>query len=202
MQPNSAARLPSFRSTPASWLESVLLKEEEEEEEDQEESEEAEKETLTFTQLLSTIATPSPSRRPRQRQHQNYEIQDYPPTSMPMPIPNPIAPKEPDATPPHIKMDMFMFEDPAAPCRVRAKRGCATHPRSIAERVRRTRISDRIRKLQELVPNMDKQTNTADMLHEAVAYVKFLQKQIESTNGGVNVWFKSKMLTVHAVVGR
>ncbi|KAK7404216.1 hypothetical protein VNO78_04907 [Psophocarpus tetragonolobus] len=62
---------------------------------------------------------------------------------------------------------------------VRAKRGCATHPRSIAERVRRTRISDRIRKLQQLVPNMDKQTNTADMLDEAVAYVKFLQKQIE-----------------------
>jgi len=91
MQPNSAARLPSFRSTPASWLESVLLKEEEEEEEeeDQEETEEAQKETLTFTQLLSTIAAPSPSLR--QRQHQNYEIQDYPPTS----IPNPIATKVP-----------------------------------------------------------------------------------------------------------
>ncbi|KAL6961973.1 hypothetical protein U1Q18_036931 [Sarracenia purpurea var. burkii] len=71
-----------------------------------------------------------------------------------------------------------LFED-SVPCRVRAKRGCATHPRSIAERVRRTRISDRIRKLQELVPNMDKQTNTADMLEEAVEYVKFLQKQIQ-----------------------
>nr|GMD63792.1 transcription factor bHLH81-like [Ipomoea batatas]GMD70772.1 transcription factor bHLH81-like [Ipomoea batatas] len=71
-----------------------------------------------------------------------------------------------------------MMED-LVPCRVRAKRGCATHPRSIAERVRRTRISDRIRKLQELVPNMDKQTNTADMLEEAVEYVKFLQKQIQ-----------------------
>ncbi|KAI3943009.1 hypothetical protein MKX01_024932 [Papaver californicum] len=70
------------------------------------------------------------------------------------------------------------FED-SVPCRVRAKRGCATHPRSIAERVRRTRISDRIRKLQELVPNMDKQTNTADMLEEAVEYVKLLQKQIQ-----------------------
>ncbi|XP_060216891.1 transcription factor bHLH80-like isoform X1 [Lycium barbarum] len=69
--------------------------------------------------------------------------------------------------------------DDLVPCKVRAKRGCATHPRSIAERVRRTRISDRIRKLQELVPNMDKQTNTADMLEEAVGYVKFLQKQIQ-----------------------
>ncbi|KAL1833633.1 hypothetical protein ACET3Z_003284 [Daucus carota] len=71
-----------------------------------------------------------------------------------------------------------LFED-SVPCRIRAKRGCATHPRSIAERVRRTRISDRIRKLQELVPNMDKQTNTADMLDEAVEYVKLLQKQIQ-----------------------
>ncbi|KAK1427599.1 hypothetical protein QVD17_16287 [Tagetes erecta] len=70
------------------------------------------------------------------------------------------------------------IQDSAA-FRVRAKRGFATHPRSIAERVRRTRISDRIRKLQELVPNMDKQTNTADMLEEAVEYVKFLQNQIQ-----------------------
>ncbi|XP_027910603.1 transcription factor bHLH80-like isoform X2 [Vigna unguiculata] len=175
MQPKSAARLSSFRSTPASWLESVLLKEEDEEEEvEEEESQEAEEEPLSFTQLLSTIAAPSPSQR--------YDTQDYPPTPMPVPmsIPNSIATKELYASASDIKMDtMFTFED-SVPCRVRAKRGCATHPRSIAERVRRTRISDRIRKLQELVPNMDKQTNTADMLDEAVAYVKFLQKQIET----------------------
>ncbi|CAN4118069.1 unnamed protein product [Withania somnifera] len=62
---------------------------------------------------------------------------------------------------------------------VRAKRGCATHPRSIAERVRRTRISERMRKLQELVPNMDKQTNTADMLDFAVDYIKELETQVK-----------------------
>ncbi|KAG8660809.1 transcription factor bHLH81 isoform X1 [Manihot esculenta] len=78
-----------------------------------------------------------------------------------------------------IEMEMDKLLEDSVPCRVRAKRGCATHPRSIAERVRRTRISDRIRKLQELVPNMDKQTNTADMLDEAVEYVKFLQRQIQ-----------------------
>ncbi|GAB4861460.1 hypothetical protein Ancab_036662 [Ancistrocladus abbreviatus] len=78
-----------------------------------------------------------------------------------------------------LDMDMEKLLEDSVPCRVRAKRGCATHPRSIAERVRRTRISDRIRKLQELVPNMDKQTNTADMLEEAVEYVKHLQKQIQ-----------------------
>ncbi|XP_062164181.1 transcription factor bHLH80-like isoform X2 [Alnus glutinosa] len=81
-----------------------------------------------------------------------------------------------------IDMEMEKLLEDSVPCRVRAKRGCATHPRSIAERVRRTRISDRIRKLQELVPNMDKQTNTADMLEEAVEYVKFLQKQIQAND--------------------
>lgn len=90
MQPKSTARLPSFRSTPASWLESVLLKEEEEQEEEEEEQvdiQQAEEEPLTFTQLLSTIAAPSPSQR--------YDTQDYPPTtmSMSMSIPNSIAPK-------------------------------------------------------------------------------------------------------------
>ncbi|XP_027077375.1 transcription factor bHLH130-like isoform X2 [Coffea eugenioides] len=65
-------------------------------------------------------------------------------------------------------------------CKLRAKRGCATHPRSIAERVRRTKISERMRKLQELVPNMDKQTNTADMLDLAVEYIKDLQKQVKT----------------------
>ncbi|KAK6149193.1 hypothetical protein DH2020_016718 [Rehmannia glutinosa] len=71
---------------------------------------------------------------------------------------------------------LLHFQD-TVPCKIRAKRGCATHPRSIAERVRRTRISERMRKLQELVPNMDKQTNTADMLDLAVDYIKGLQKQ-------------------------
>ncbi|KAL9254421.1 Transcription factor bHLH80-like protein [Drosera capensis] len=78
-----------------------------------------------------------------------------------------------------LDMEMDKLLEDSVPFRVRAKRGCATHPRSIAERVRRTRISDRIRKLQELVPNLDKQTNTADMLEEAVEYVKHLQKQIQ-----------------------
>uniref|UniRef100_A0ACD5Y0M9 Uncharacterized protein n=1 Tax=Avena sativa TaxID=4498 RepID=A0ACD5Y0M9_AVESA len=72
----------------------------------------------------------------------------------------------------------LQFQD-SVPCKIRAKRGCATHPRSIAERVRRTKISDRIRKLQELVPNMEKQTNTSDMLDLAVDYIKELQMQVK-----------------------
>ncbi|KAL9371369.1 hypothetical protein Peur_036509 [Populus x canadensis] len=72
------------------------------------------------------------------------------------------------------------FQGNSVPCKIRAKRGFATHPRSIAERVRRTRISERMRKLQELFPNMDKQTNTADMLDLAVEHIKDLQKQVKT----------------------
>ncbi|GAB2266958.1 hypothetical protein Dimus_001945 [Dionaea muscipula] len=71
---------------------------------------------------------------------------------------------------------MLHFQD-TVPCKIRAKRGCATHPRSIAERMRRTRISDRMKRLQELVPNMEKQMNTADMLDLAVDYIKDLQEE-------------------------
>eukprot|EP00250_Pteridium_aquilinum_P028083 c36559_g1_i1 orf=129-1832(+) len=81
----------------------------------------------------------------------------------------------------HMEMNSgsLLSMDDSVLCRARAKRGCATHPRSIAERVRRTKISDSMRKLQELVPNMEKQTNTATMLDEAVDYVKFLQQQVQ-----------------------
>uniref|UniRef100_A0A2P2JM38 BHLH domain-containing protein n=1 Tax=Rhizophora mucronata TaxID=61149 RepID=A0A2P2JM38_RHIMU len=77
-------------------------------------------------------------------------------------------------------VEKFLNFQDSVPCKIRAKRGCATHPRSIAERMRRTRISERMRKLQELVPNMDRQTNTADMLDLAVEYIKDLQKQYQN----------------------
>ncbi|KAL6129888.1 PREDICTED: transcription factor bHLH130-like [Fragaria vesca subsp. vesca] len=74
---------------------------------------------------------------------------------------------------------LLHFQD-SVPCKIRAKRGFATHPRSIAERMRRTRISERMRKLQDLFPNMDKQTNTAEMLELAVEYIKDLQKEVKT----------------------
>ncbi|XP_020111464.1 transcription factor bHLH129-like [Ananas comosus] len=77
-------------------------------------------------------------------------------------------------------MENFLqIQQDQVPFKVRAKRGCATHPRSIAERERRTRISEKLRKLQELVPNMDKQTNTADMLDLAIQHIKGLQSQVQ-----------------------
>ncbi|CAL5087690.1 unnamed protein product [Urochloa decumbens] len=81
-------------------------------------------------------------------------------------------------------IEKFLQFSDAVPCKIRAKRGCATHPRSIAERVRRTKISERIRKLQELVPNSEKQTNTAEMLDLAVDYIKDLQRQVKVLNAG------------------
>ncbi|KAK3158233.1 hypothetical protein QOZ80_2AG0134510 [Eleusine coracana subsp. coracana] len=62
--------------------------------------------------------------------------------------------------------------------RVRARRGQATDPHSIAERVRREKISDRMKNLQELVPNSNR-TDKASMLDEIIDYVKFLQLQVK-----------------------
>ncbi|XP_023773049.1 transcription factor UNE12 [Lactuca sativa] len=66
----------------------------------------------------------------------------------------------------------------ARPTRVRARRGQATDPHSIAERLRRERIAERIRALQELVPSVNK-TDRAAMLDEIVDYVKFLRLQVK-----------------------
>ncbi|EOY30144.1 Transcription factor bHLH69, putative isoform 1 [Theobroma cacao] len=62
--------------------------------------------------------------------------------------------------------------------RVRARRGQATDPHSIAERLRREKIAERMKNLQELVPNSNK-TDKASMLDEIIEYVKFLQLQVK-----------------------
>ncbi|XP_010547827.1 PREDICTED: uncharacterized protein LOC104819452 [Tarenaya hassleriana] len=62
--------------------------------------------------------------------------------------------------------------------RVRARRGQATDPHSIAERLRREKISERMKSLQELVPNSCK-TDKASMLDEIIEYVRFLQLQVK-----------------------
>ncbi|KAJ8504482.1 hypothetical protein OPV22_005368 [Ensete ventricosum] len=62
--------------------------------------------------------------------------------------------------------------------RVRARRGQATDPHSIAERLRRERIAERMKALQELVPSGNK-ADKALMLDEIIDYVKFLQLQVK-----------------------
>ncbi|CAL9076956.1 unnamed protein product [Musa acuminata var. zebrina] len=71
-----------------------------------------------------------------------------------------------------------MPQPPAPRPKVRARRGQATDPHSIAERLRRERIAERIRALQELVPNTNK-TDRAAMLDEILDYVKFLRLQVK-----------------------
>ncbi|XP_073107404.1 transcription factor bHLH62 isoform X2 [Elaeis guineensis] len=61
----------------------------------------------------------------------------------------------------------------------RAKRGQATNSHSLAERIRRERISERMRFLQGLVPGCNKITGKAVMLDEIINYVQSLQKQVE-----------------------
>ncbi|KAJ1695083.1 hypothetical protein LUZ63_011781 [Rhynchospora breviuscula] len=62
---------------------------------------------------------------------------------------------------------------------VRARRGQATDSHSLAERVRRERISERMRMLQGLVPGCDKVTGKALILDEIINYVQSLQNQVE-----------------------
>ncbi|KAJ3697892.1 hypothetical protein LUZ61_001597 [Rhynchospora tenuis] len=60
----------------------------------------------------------------------------------------------------------------------KAGRGSATDPQSLYARKRREKINQRLRILQNLVPNGTK-VDISTMLEEAVQYVKFLQMQIK-----------------------
>ncbi|KAK7311395.1 hypothetical protein RJT34_09515 [Clitoria ternatea] len=66
---------------------------------------------------------------------------------------------------------------------VRARRGQATNSHSLAERVRREKISERMKLLQELVPGCNKITGKALMLDEIINYVQSLQQQVEIGQG-------------------
>ncbi|KAG6552963.1 hypothetical protein Mapa_005300 [Marchantia paleacea] len=60
----------------------------------------------------------------------------------------------------------------------RARQGSANDPQSIAARHRRERISERLKTLQDLVPNGSK-VDLVTMLEKAINYVKFLQLQVK-----------------------
>ncbi|XP_074559826.1 uncharacterized protein LOC141815860 [Curcuma longa] len=70
-------------------------------------------------------------------------------------------------------------EPPKDYIHVRARRGQATDSHSLAERVRREKISQRMKLLQDLVPGCNKVTGKAVMLDEIINYVQSLQCQVE-----------------------
>ncbi|KAM7520374.1 hypothetical protein LguiB_019336 [Lonicera macranthoides] len=62
---------------------------------------------------------------------------------------------------------------------VRAKRGRSTNSHSLAERLRRERIGERMKFLQDIVPGCNKITGKAVMLDEIINYVLSMQRQVE-----------------------
>ncbi|XP_016497820.1 transcription factor BEE 3-like [Nicotiana tabacum] len=70
-------------------------------------------------------------------------------------------------------------EKPKEVVHVRAKRGQATDSHSLAERVRRGKINEKLRCLQDIVPGCYKTMGMAGMLDEIINYVQSLQNQVE-----------------------
>ncbi|KAK1692643.1 hypothetical protein QYE76_009340 [Lolium multiflorum] len=74
--------------------------------------------------------------------------------------------------------DAKVEEEAAGYVHVRARRGQATDRHSIAERLRRERIGEKMKMLQSLVPGCDKLTGKV-LLDEIINYVQSLQSQVE-----------------------
>ncbi|XVF09583.1 hypothetical protein REPUB_Repub07fG0106800 [Reevesia pubescens] len=70
-------------------------------------------------------------------------------------------------------------EKPKEVVHVRARRGQATDSHSLAERVRRGKINERLKCLQDIVPGCYKTMGMAVMLDEIINYVRSLQNQVE-----------------------
>ncbi|KAF8399112.1 hypothetical protein HHK36_014977 [Tetracentron sinense] len=70
-------------------------------------------------------------------------------------------------------------EKPKEVVHVRARRGQATDSHSLAERVRRGKINEKLRCLQDIVPGCYKTMGMAVMLDEIINYVQSLQNQVE-----------------------
>lgn len=92
---------------------------------------------------------------------------------------NKVTKKEENAVLEENKDNQKATEPPKDYIHVRARRGQATDAHSLAERVRREKISERMKLLQDLVPGCNKVTGKAVMLDEIINYVQSLQRQVE-----------------------
>ncbi|XP_015884336.3 transcription factor SPATULA isoform X2 [Ziziphus jujuba] len=68
--------------------------------------------------------------------------------------------------------------NPAAPPRSSSKRSRAAEVHNLSEKRRRSRINEKMKALQNLIPNSNK-TDKASMLDEAIEYLKQLQLQVQ-----------------------
>ncbi|XP_027365924.1 transcription factor UNE12-like isoform X2 [Abrus precatorius] len=114
------------------------------------------------------------------------------------------SPPQPQLHLHHHNQQHFQGQAPAAPVsmaatpqapgirpRVRARRGQATDPHSIAERLRRERIAERMKALQELVPSINKvlsmsRLGGAGAVAQLVADVPLSAVEGEDIEGGAN----------------
>ncbi|KAL3573333.1 hypothetical protein D5086_023946 [Populus alba] len=74
-----------------------------------------------------------------------------------------------------------------------SKRGRAAEVHNLSERRRRDRINEKMRALQELIPNCNK-VDKASMLDEAIEYLKTLQLQVQIMSMGAGMYMPSMML--------
>lgn len=68
--------------------------------------------------------------------------------------------------------------DPARPTRPRGKRSRAAEVHNLSEKRRRSKINEKMKALQTLIPNSSK-TDKASMLDDAIEYLKHLQLQVQ-----------------------
>ncbi|XP_051147330.1 transcription factor PIF3-like [Andrographis paniculata] len=73
-----------------------------------------------------------------------------------------------------------------------SKRSRATEVHNLSERKRRDRINEKMRVLQELIPNCSK-VDKASMLDEAIEYLKYLQLQVQIMSMGAGLYMPQMM---------
>ncbi|XP_078429431.1 transcription factor bHLH137-like isoform X2 [Wolffia australiana] len=78
-----------------------------------------------------------------------------------------------------LRLDKWAKEHPNEVVHVRAKRGQATDKHSLAERVRREKINEKMMRLRQMVPGCYKEMGMTAMLDEIISYIRSLQNQVE-----------------------
>ncbi|KAI9081033.1 hypothetical protein K1719_037013 [Acacia pycnantha] len=85
----------------------------------------------------------------------------------------------------------------AAPARgTSSKRSRAAEVHNLSERRRRDRINEKMRALQELIPNCNK-VDKASMLDEAIEYLKTLQLQVQIMSMGAGLYAPPNPMMLH-----